>query len=255
MAASPQIHPYLGSSGPIAIAHRGGALEAPENTMDAFESAAALGYRYLETDAQLSADGVVVAFHDDKVDRVSSSEGNISDWHWDDLQKVTINGSGTLSSIAELLATFPNHRFNLDAKSDAVVEPLLAVIAAADAFDRVCLGSFSDDRLYRMRQLGPANVCTSFGPKAIAAQILRGLGLGAPLAAGYAAQVPPTYNRLPVITQRFVDKAHSDGIAVHAWTVDEEQEMHRLLDLGVDGIMTDRPSLLKKVFETRGLSL
>ncbi len=255
MAISAPSHPYLGSGTPIAVAHRGGALEAPENTIEAFRASADLGYRYLETDAQLSADGVVVAFHDDRIDRVSSSVGAIDEWHWEDLQKVSIGGTGRLSSIADLLSEFPDHNFNLDAKSDAVVEPLLAVIAEADAFDRVCLGSFSDDRLERMRQIGPENVCTSFGPKAIAAQILRGIGLRARKADGRAAQVPPTYNRLPIITKRFVDKAHADGLAVHAWTIDDEEEMHHLLDLGVDGIMTDRPTVLKRVFATRGLAL
>jgi len=255
MATALPQHPYLGLGAPIAIAHRGGALEAPENSIEAFRAAADLGYRYLETDAQLSADGVVVAFHDDKIDRVSSSIGEISQWRWEDLQRVSITGSGRLSSIADLLTEFPDHNFNVDAKSDAVVEPLLAVIAQANAFDRVCVGSFSDRRLDTIRAVGPDNLCTSFGPKAIATQILRGVGVRIGLATGMAAQVPPTYNRVPIITRRFVTKAHDDGLAVHAWTIDDESEMHRLLDLGVDGVMTDRPSVLKRVFEARGLAL
>jgi glycerophosphoryl diester phosphodiesterase len=248
-------HPYLDADGPIAIAHRGGALESPENTMDAFETAASLGYRYLETDAQLTADGVVVAFHDSSIDRVSDEHGEISAWRWDELRDVPINGSGRLLTITDLLETFPTHRFNLDAKSDVVVGPLIEAIARADAFDRVCLGSFSDERIARMQRLAPPNVCTSYGPRAIIAQFLRSMRLPRGRQPGHAVQVPPEYKGLRLITKRFVSQAHRDGLAVHAWTIDDEVEMHRLLDLGVDGIMTDRPSLLKQVFESRGLEL
>ena len=248
-------HPYLEWEGPIAIAHRGGALEAPENTLDAFDAAVSAGFRYLETDAQLTADGVVVAFHDSSIDRVSDSEGPISSWQWADLREVEINGSGRLSTIADLLERFPEHRFNLDAKSDIVVEPLMDVITSANAFDRVCLGSFSDARIGRMRTLGPSNVCTSFGPRSTAIQYLRSARVPLGMPNGNAVQVPPYYRGVPLLTERFVERAHADGLAVHAWTIDDAAEMHRLLDMGIDGIMTDRPSVLKSVFTERSLRL
>jgi len=250
---SRNVHPYLLGDGPVPIAHRGGALEGPENTIEAFENAVELGYRHLETDAQLSADGVVVAFHDPRIDRVSNEVGAISEWRWADLQELPINGSGRLSSIANLLQRFPDAQFNLDAKSDEVAMPLLAVIAEADAFDRVCVGSFSDARLTRMRSQAAGDLCTSFGPRAILRQAIRSQGLPVPIPPGNVIQAPPTFRGLPLITDRFVNKAHDDGLFVHAWTIDEPAEMHRLLDLGVDGIMTDRPSVLKGVFEERGL--
>lgn len=246
-------HPYLEVSGPIAIAHRGGAGEAPENTIDAFRSAVALGYTYLETDAQLTADGVVVAFHDSRIDRVSTETGKIADWRWEDLQHVAINGSGRLARVDDLFSEFPSARFNLDAKSDRVLEPLLDAIDDASAFDRVCVGSFSERRLRRARERCGAQLCTSFGPRAIVDLLARSRGLPRPVGAGAAVQAPAVFRGIPVITERFVDQAHADGLVVHAWTIDDPAQMRELFDIGIDGIMTDEPTILRSVMEERDL--
>jgi glycerophosphoryl diester phosphodiesterase len=245
-------HPYLEASGPIAIAHRGGAGESPENTIEAFRAADGLGYRYLETDAQLTKDGVVVAFHDSKIDRVSATSGKISEWSWDDLREVPIGECGRLLTVSQLLAEFPNSRFNLDAKSDAVLLPLLEVIDHARAFDRVCIASFSGRRLARARVLH-GDLCTSFGPMEVLNLFARSRGIRRPRSSGQAVQAPVTLRGVRVITQRLVDIAHDEGLVVHAWTIDDADEMNRLLDLGVDGIMTDRPSDLRRVMEQRGI--
>ncbi len=230
--------------------------------MEAFVAAAELGYRYLETDAQLTADGVAVGFHDSMVDRVSNEQGAISEWNWADLQRLTIKGSegdlgevstGRIASISELLERFPTNHFNIDAKSDEVVEPLIDAITQADAYDRVCLGSFSDARLKRARAIATGNLCTSLGPKAIVVQILRSWGLPLPRPAGDALQIPIAERGVPVFSERLLKAAQRDGFAVHMWTINDEAEMARLLDLGVDGIMTDRPTALKSIFENRGL--
>jgi len=247
------MHPFLDAPRPIAIAHRGGAAEAVENTLEAFEASHELGYRYLETDARLTADGVVVAFHDGRIDRVSSASGKISDWRWEDLQKVPLDGSGRLVSVEELLRLFPESRFNLDAKSNEVVLPLLAVIDDARAFDRVCIGSFSERRLDLARSMYGDRLCTSLGPRAILDLVIRSRGIRRTRGEGLAAQAPPTFRGIPVISKRFVDQAHDEGLVVHAWTIDEPAEMHRLLDLGVDGIMTDQPAVLRQVMEERGI--
>ncbi len=247
------VHPFLDAVHPIGIAHRGGALEAPENTIQAFEAAHDLGYQYIETDAQLTADGVVVAFHDSGLDRVSHESGKIEEWNWHDLRNVVINGAGHLSTISDLLASFPTTRFNVDAKSDGVLEPLLENIEAADAFDRVCIGSFSERRLRRARELSGPRLCTSFGAGAVVDLIARSRGIRRPLGQGRAVQAPASFRGIPVINERFVEQAHADGVVVHAWTIDDAHEMHRLLDLGVDGIMTDRPTVLRAVLESRGL--
>jgi len=249
------IHPYLDEVAPIAIAHRGGALEEPENTLEAFSAAVDLGYRYLETDVQLTADGVVVAFHDDSIDRVSNETGAISSWQWSELSQVPIEGTGRLASIDQLLLDFPDRLFNIDVKSDVVVEPLIDVLERLGAFDRVCVGSFSDARLRQARALATGNLCTSLGPRAVARQYGRTFGSPLPRPIGYALQIPTDFRGVPIITERFVERAHRDGFAVHVWTIDDADQMRELLDLGVDGIMTDRPKVLKAVFEERGLEL
>lgn len=247
------VHPYLDAIHPIAIAHRGGAGEAPENTIQAFQAAHDLGYRYIETDAQLTYDGVVVAFHDNRIDRVSGESGKIQEWRWKDLRNIAINGAGHLSTISELLSQFPTTRFNFDAKSDQVLEPLLADIERAGAFDRVCIGSFFERRLRRARKLQGTRLCTSFGPGAIVDLVARSRGIKRPLGRGFAAQAPATFRGITVINRKFVEQAHADGVVVHAWTIDDPSEMNRLLDLGVDGIMTDRPTVLRTVLESRGM--
>lgn len=246
-------HPYAAQDDkPIAIAHRGGALEAPENTMDAFRYAVDLGFNYLETDAQLTKDGVPVAFHDASLNRVSDTTGNIADLTLGELANVSIEGGGRISSIAELLETFPECNFNIDAKSDAVLEPLLDVITAHDALDRVCVASFFDHRIRKVRERFGTAAFTSCGPLELTVMMAKSLA-GSTTAGPCAAQVPPELWKIPIVTERFVDVAHRSGRQVHVWTIDDERTMHELFDLGVDGIMTDRPSLLKRVMIDRGI--
>lgn len=249
------VHAYLDSDGPLAIAHRGGAREATENSREAFEYATLLGYRYLETDAQLTSDGVVVAFHDPDLDRVSDETGPISERTWEGLQDVRLTNGGSFVTIEDLLTDFPDVKFNIDAKSDVVTNPLLDVIERQDAFDRVCFGSFSEERLRKIRARGGERVCTSVGMRGVARFVIASCGIPIEPPQANALQLPPTFRGVPLITARLIDYAHSRGVQVHAWTIDEEVEMNRLLDLGVDGIMTDRPTLLKQVFEARGVAL
>ncbi len=246
-------HPYVAESDkPIAIAHRGGALEAPENTIDAFRYAVDLGFRYLETDAQLTKDGVPVAFHDPSLNRVSDTTGSISALTLEQLSDVRIDGGGRISSIAELLDTFPDCKFNIDAKSDAVLDPLLDLIEGHDALDRVCIGSFFDHRIRKVRERFGKAAFTSCGPLEVTMMMARGPA-ASPARGPCAAQVPRELWKVPVVTERLVNVAHRSGRLVHVWTIDDAQQMHDLFDLGVDGIMTDRPSVLKQVMVERGI--
>ena len=242
---------YLDHPGPIAFAHRGGACDWPENTMRAFANAVDLGYRYVETDVHVTADGAVVAFHDDSLDRLTDQQGRIADLEWETVRAARIGGE-PIPLLEDLLATWPELRVNIDAKHDAVVRPLLYVIDRMEAHDRVCIASFSDRRLVGVRRLSRGRICTAAGPRTIAR--LRMAGYGAPTGAIAAActQVPLNYGRVRVVDARFVAAAHRRAIPVHVWTIDDAGEMARLLDLGVDGIMTDRPLVLKEVLERRG---
>jgi glycerophosphoryl diester phosphodiesterase len=251
-----RVHPFLEHPGPIAFAHRGGAEEAPENTLAAFEHAVALGYRYLETDAHVTRDGVVVAFHDARLDRVTDRSAAIAELTITAVEQAAVGRPGLqVPRLQALLTRWPHARVNIDPKSDAVVEPLCALLDALGAWDRVCLGSFSDARLRRVRALGDGRACTSMGPRAVAVARLAAVGGAVPRQGADCLQVPLRHGPIPLVSPRFVRAAHRAGLPVHVWTVDDEPTMERLLDLGVDGLMTDRPGLLAAVFARRGLSL
>jgi glycerophosphoryl diester phosphodiesterase len=263
-------HPFLDAPSPIAIAHRGGAEEAPENTMEAFEAAVALGFRYLETDAHVSRDGVVVAFHDPRLDGVTDRRGEIArlaiaeieaaDAGWvfspDEGRSFPFRGRGMrIPRLEELLLRWPQARVNIDPKADESVEPLVALIDRLGVWDRVCIGAFSDRRLRRVRDLSGGRACTSMGPGAVAIARTASLAGAVPRQGAQCIQVPIRSGPVRIVSRRFVRAAHRAGLDVHVWTVNEPSTMHGLLDLGVDGIMTDRPRALRDVFAERGLRL
>lgn len=240
-------HPFLEWDGPIPFAHRGGASDAPENTMPAFEYAVGLGYRYVETDVQVTADGVLVAFHDDDLQRTTGRAGRISQLTWREVREARVGDAAPIPLLEDLLGAWPDLRVNIDCKSDAAVRALVSVLRRHRALHRVCVGAFSDTRIARLRaELGP-ELCTALGPRNVAM-----LRFGRPRRLpALTAQVPVQRGRLTVTDQRFVERAHALGVHVHVWTIDDAAEMERLLDLGVDGIMTDRPAVLRGVLEQR----
>lgn len=249
-------HPYLDWPGPIPFAHRGGTSSAPENTLPAFEHAAELGYRYLETDVHLTLDGVLVAFHDADLRRTCGVDRTIAATTWAELSELRVDGREPIPRMSELFARFPDARFNIDCKSDAAGPALVQLVRELDAIDRICIGSFSHARLTKLRSLLGPGLLTCMSPQEVA--LLRLIGrVSGP--AQRVAQVPARAGQesgpwnLPVVTKRFVRSAHRHGSQVHVWTIDDADEMHRLLDLGVDGIMTDRPETLRAVLEQRGL--
>jgi len=250
--------PFLDWPGPVAFAHRGAhGAEVPggavENTMAAFEAAVALGYRYLETDVHVTADGVVVAFHDDHLDRVTDRTGAIAELPWSSVRTARVGaGDDRVPLMEDLLTAWPDVRVNIDPKHDEAVEPLAELVRRTGTLDRVCFGAFSDKRLARLRALLGEGTCTSMGPRQVAKLVAAGRGLPVGRFAGACVQVPTHQGRMPLVTERFVAAAHDRGLPVHVWTIDDPAEMTRLLDLGVDGIMTDRSDVLRDVLESRG---
>lgn len=247
--------PFLDHPLPIPFAHQGGASDFPENTMRAFQHAVDLGYRYIETDVHATIDGVLVAFHDDTLDRVTDRRGVIGELAWADVRLARVgDGDDRIPLLEDLLGTWPEVRVNIDPKHDASVTPLVDVLTRTHAFERVCIGAFSDRRLARFRRLTQGRVCTSMGPVEVAR--LRAAGFGVPVGrfspACACAQVPAVAARLPLVDRRFVGAAHRRSMQVHVWTINDATEMERLLDLGVDGIMTDAPTVLKDVLQRRG---
>ena len=249
-------HPFLDWPGPIALAHRGGTSEFPENTMPAFEHAVSLGFHHLETDVHLTKDGVLVAFHDTDLNRTCGHPGEIIDMTWAEIAELRVDGREPIPLMRDLLERWPDVRFNIDCKADSAVEALVELIASTAAIDRVCIGSFSHGRLRRLRKLCGPRLLTCLSPPEIASlRILRRVWGSSPR----VAQVPTTagdedkFLHVTLVNERFVKDAHRAGMPVHVWTIDDESEMDRLLDLGVDGIMTDHPELLRRVFERRGI--
>ncbi len=236
---------------PFAMAHRGGTGFSPnagiENTLSAFATAWALGLRFFETDVRSSSDGVAVVVHDEHLDRLCDVPGRVADHTWAELSRLRVDGREPLARLADLLAAFPDARLNIDVKADDAVAPTVAAISAAGAGHRVCLATFSDRRIRRLRRLAGPEVATSCSSLEVAMLRLgphrRVRGLGGRRGA-LAAQVPWRTRGVTVLTPGFVRNAHALGLQVHVWTVDDPAAMRTLLALGVDALITDRIDLV-----------
>lgn len=246
---------------PIAMAHRGFSAEGLENSMAAFRSGVELGFRYLETDVHTTADGVLLLFHDEALDRLTDGSGRVADLPAADVAKARINGREPIPTFDELVTQLPHARLNLDVKDWGSVHSTAAAIERHQVHQRVLVTSFSDRRRRAVLKLLSRPVASSAGVSSNALFTLLGPVLPRPvfhrlmrrvLRDVHALQVPVRYGRIPVATAGFIRRAHALGLAVHVWTINDAPEMHRLLDLGADGIVTDRADLLREVLMERG---
>lgn len=249
-------YPFLDGSRPLAFAHRGGAAGGLENTLPAFERAIRLGYRYLETDVHASADGVLVAFHDSRLDRLTDRTGRVEALPYAELAKARIGGVEPIPLLEDLLGTWPEARVNVDVKVPGAIDALADVIRRTGSIDRVCVAAFSESRVARVRALLGPRLCTALGPRGVLALKLASYGHPAARRDAFepaaCAQVPAGLGPVTVVDERFMAAAHRLGLQVHAWTVNDPVDMRRLLDLGVDGIMTDEIESLRDVLAKRG---
>ena len=241
--------PFLDTPRPHAFAHRGGAAHAPENSWTAFEHAVKLGYAYLETDARATSDGRLMAFHDRTLDRVTGVQGPIGARTYEQVRALRVGGTEPIPLIEDLLGAWPDVRFNIDLKDEPGIALLAGVLRRTGAWDRVCLTSFSGSRLRAARTLLDRPVCMATSPAVIAAVRYAGTLPAQRLARQQVrcAQVPGR-----VASRPFMRRARALGLDVHVWTINDRAEMIRLLDLGVDGIMTDDISTLRDVLVERG---
>lgn len=254
---------YFDSPAPIGLAHRGGWFTDAqgrvrtelENTALAFEHAARLGYRYLETDVHATADGVLLAFHDPTLDRATDRSGVISELPYAQVRRARVGSSEEIPLLADLIGSLPQARFNIDVKADSSVEPLRAVLRRTNAWHRVCVSSFSQSRLERVRRTFDRPVAMSSGPVDVARLRLTSLvPLLRPLARRGVScvQIPLRQKGFPLLTRDLIATAHRLGVHVHVWTINEPALMERLLDAGVDGIITDNTAGLRRVLAARG---
>lgn len=220
--------------------------------MSAFEAAVRLGYRYLETDVRATADGVALAFHDASLERLTDRRGRIAELRWDEVRAARIHGAEPIPRLVDLLGAWPDVRINIDVKSDTAVQAAIDAIRESGAIDRVCVAAFSDRRIHAVRQaLGP-RLCTALGPRTALRLRLPASARRRLRIAGQCAQVPARIGSRVFVDARYLAAAHAYGLSVHVWTVNGTAEMTRLLDIGVDGIMTDRADVLRDLLIARG---
>jgi glycerophosphoryl diester phosphodiesterase len=257
--------PYLAHEEPIRFAHRGSRLLWPENTWLAFDGAIVeLGYSYVETDIRVTRDGIVVVFHDETLERTTNGVGKVSDWDWEDLRHLDAGyrfspdgesfpnrGAGVaISRLDETFDRYPDVCFNIDLKAPGSEWAVAEVIARMRATDRALVGSFNDRRIARFKRITKGSVATAAGPSASIAMYAASR-VGRTVRRGVDAYQLPMKVRGVAVDQKLVDAVHESGAQLHIWTVNEPEPMGELLDLGVDGIVTDRPDILNYVLEER----
>ncbi len=249
-------HPYFDTGGAVAaLAHRGFSRDGLENSMLAFQAAVDLGYRYVETDAHGTVDGVAVALHDESLDRTTDGTGQVADLPWARVKLARIGGKEPVPMLEDILGTWPDLRVNIDVKAESGIAPIAEAIEKTKAHDRVCIASFSTARRDATVARLTRPVGTSAGTREAAAFFLgsiAGANLAGALKAVDALQVPSAFGLMPLLTSRDISAAHAAGKFVHVWTINAPERMAQLLDLGVDGIVTDRADLLKELLVARG---
>ncbi|GAA1141637.1 glycerophosphodiester phosphodiesterase [Nesterenkonia lutea] len=246
---------------PLAFAHRG-ADPGRENTMGAFRRAVELGYRYLEIDVRTAADGTLVVFHDEELDRATTGAGKLSEKTWEQLSQLRVGAREEFTEpmvrFEELLTAWDDVHLNVDLKDGESVTEFVRLVEEHEAHDRVLAASFNDARRHRVRGRLSRPIATSGGWAATALILLLGpLGMMNRLTGRIAeidcVQVPISQGRIRVVTPRFVQRCHRAGLQVHVWVVDEPAQMHQLLDMGVDGLMTDDAEALAEVMRQRSV--
>lgn len=245
---------YGESQGPLAIAHRGGAGLAQENSLAAFGLASALGLRYLETDVRVTSDDQLVCFHDSTLERITSAAGPVRSKTLRELRALRINGAEPIPTFDEALETFPLQCFTVDPKDEAGLPTLLRSLRRKGVAERVCIAGAWDGWLAQVRAEVP-EVATALGWQSLTTLLTCArAGIRPPkwVATAPFAHVPVRLGRFPIFVERLVAMSHELGVQVVTWTVDDPVVIRRLLDAGVDAIITDRPDILREVLVARG---
>lgn len=263
-------YPFFDSDRPMVIAHQGGEGLRPSNTLIAFENAVALGVDVLEMDVHGTADGALVLIHDDTVDRTTDGTGRVLDftlaelqqldagdyWTPDDGATYPYRGQGVrIPTLEEVVTAFPQMKVNIEIKQvePSIAVPLCKLLRHYDMADRALVASFHPMAMDEFRAACP-EVATSMVEDEIRPFYVLNLAFLGRLyrPPGAAFQVPEYSGDRLVLSPRFVRGAHANNVAVHPWTIDDPADMARFLDMGVDGIITDRPDLMLEVLTARG---
>jgi glycerophosphoryl diester phosphodiesterase len=246
-------HPFFDHDQPLALAHQGGAGEETENSTAAFANAARLGYQYLDIDLQATSDAILIAFHDDTLEEIGLG-GAVADRTWAELSEARWPNGEPLARFDDLLDAHPDALWNIEVKNEEATEPVVATIRRRDLDQRVCLNTFWDRRLYKIRRAA-RGLHPAYSTPIISTLWLKATSYipGLPYRTSVDATQAPIKDRgIPVLDERYVRRAQQVGLRVIVWTINEPDEIRRLLDIGVDGILSDKPTVLKSVLEDRG---
>lgn len=246
---------FFSPAPPRVFAHRGLAVDAPENTLLAFVKALSIGVTHLETDVHASADGVAILSHDPDLVRLVGRQAQIADLTAAELARIDLGDGQTFTTLAAALDAFPDARFNIDIKAAAAAGPAAAAIRAAHAENRVAIGSFSKARRLAAVRLLPGVATSASSGAVFVATWAAAIGLRVVtrtvLRSVDAVQIPEKILGVRSTSPRVLAALHAAGVEVHIWTINDEPSMTRLLDAGVDGIMTDRADLAVQVLARR----
>ena len=235
---------YLNYNGLAVMAHRGGSLEAPENTIESFKYAIEIGSDIIETDIQLSSDGVPYIFHDDDLKRIPGIEKNFNDLLASEIDELNIFGDFKIPTLEETLKQFPDTKFQIDFKTDEVVDPAIEIINKLPHVKKnLCIASFSSQRLQKIKSK-LSDVTYSMGPHEVLKLLLKSFGIYRGEVGGDCLQIPVYRYGIKIVTKRFVDFCKRENIKISVWTINSTEEMDYLIDLDVDGIITDKPKAL-----------
>ena len=246
-------HKFLKNETPQAIAHRGGSFSGAENTMNSFEHAINMGFKVLETDIQTTKDNKLIVFHDLTLDRLTNEKGTVREKTWNELKDIKILGKFQIPLLSDVFEIWPEIKINIDPKNDHCMDELISFLKNNNYFDRICIGSFSGKRLEKLRNVFGSKLCTSAGPKEVLKLKLASISQLNISINAQCVQVPVKYYGIKIIDKNFVEFCHSLNLKVHVWTINDILEMKRLLDLGVDGIISDNLEGLKRVFSKRNI--
>ena len=247
------MHPFFEDYSFFGFVHRGGDEEETENTIDAFKYSSDLGFVFIETDVQATKDGHIVIFHDATLKRMAGVNKSIDELTLKEINEIDLLDGGKIPLLSEALETFPDLRFNIDIKTEDALEETIEIIKKMNFLGKTCLASFSSSRLKKIRNLAGPEACISSGQMDIFKMMCQSVGIGLQATISQCAQIPVKQWGVPVLTKRFIAVAKKQNKFVHVWTIDDKDRMLELIEFGVDGLMTDKPSVLKEAMIERGL--
>ena len=247
------MHPFFEDYSFFGFVHRGGDEVETENTIEAFKYSSDLGFVFIETDVQATKDGHVVIFHDASLKRMAGVNKSINELTLKEINEINLLSGGKIPLLSEALETFPDLRFNIDIKTEDALEETVQIIKKMNFLDKTCLASFSSSRLKRIKNLAGPEACISSGQMDIFKMMCQSIGIELQATMSQCAQIPVKQWGVPVLTKRFIETAKKQNKFVHVWTIDDIDQMFELIEFGVDGLMTDKPSVLKEAMLKKGL--